>query len=184
MSNLLEALAQRALDQRLEPDGGDWSQQMSAPPAQWLRWAMLRDAATLLSTLRIPAFVTFAQRMRAQPGVITDIHFDASQFYFLKLAMVVASHRLVRMPEYGPVWNGIQAQRLEIRQVADALERAGRGEDAQAWRRRMPPVLRREDARKGRREREEATAVLPGPAHPNATPPVPVPEQRTGGIRP
>jgi hypothetical protein len=183
MQSILEALSQRALEQRLEADGGDWSRQMQEPPVQWLRWAMLRDASTLLSNLRIPAFVSFAQRMRAQTGKIPDVHLDAAQFYFLKLAIVVASHRLIRLPEYGPLWNGLQAQRLEMRRVIEALEKSGRSEEAQAWKQRMPAALRREDALKDRQVHPDAAVVkTPGTAHPGAT--VPATERTTGSVRP
>lgn len=158
MAHLLEDLAQRAIQQRLEEDGGDWSAQMASEPAHWLRWAIMRDAATILSALRIPRFEAFQQQMRARTGAIPDVSFTPAEFYFVKLATVLASHHLLRMPEYGVNWNSVQAQRMEIRQRVEALDQSGRHDQAHALRAQMPKALRREDALKERKALEDVSA--------------------------
>lgn len=155
----MEALAQRAINQRLEEDGGDWSAQNHSEPARWMKWAIMRDAATILSTLQIPAFKEFQHQLRASNGEIPEVTFTPAEFYFLKLATVLASHHLLRLPEFGVNWNSVQAQRMEIRQRVEVLEKSGKPEEAAKLKAQMPRALRRADARNERKEKEKATEV-------------------------
>lgn len=184
----LQQLARNALQQRLDDSEGHPSTPMASEPVQWLLWAMLRDTANMLSVLQIPAFVALRDRLRAAPGErapIPDMTFTPPEQYFLKLAMVVASHHLVRLPEYGAVWNSVQAQRMEIRQLVERLEAQGHHDRADQLRKKMPPALRRADMVDERKQREAEESVRQHPGLPSAgqTPPPPVTIPSSGGVR-
>lgn len=193
MSTDTRTLSNRALQQRLDGGGYDWSKEMARPEVDWLRWAIVRDAAKILSVLRLPAFQKLREETR-RLGSMPQVEFDPVERHFLKLAMVLATQYLVRLPEYGPLWNGIQARRGEMRVEADALEQAGQKAAADRLRAQMPASLRRADVeqRRKRKEEETATPVMPGIAPqpgPSAAPqgaPVSSPAQRdphSGGLR-
>jgi hypothetical protein len=176
-----DTLGNRALQQRLDDTGYDWSAEMDRPEIDWLRWAIVRDAARLLRVLPMPAFAELHQHSRS-PGIRPVIEMDPVEQHFLKLAMVVATQRLVRLPEYGPLWNSVQAQRSELRSQADALEKAGQKDAADRLRRQMPASLRRADVVERRKEKESTPAPAPMPQTP--VPPPTVPEVHGGGFRP
>jgi hypothetical protein len=181
MSTDTRTLSSRALQQRLDDSGYDWTEEMARPEVDWLRWAIVRDAAKILSVLRLPAFQKLREETRSR-GAMPQVEFDPVERHFLKLAMVLATQYLVRLPEYGPLWNGIQARRGELRAEADALDRAGQKAAADRLRAQMPAALRRADVaqRRKRKEEETATPVTP-PSSPSAAPnagPVAYPPQR------
>lgn len=169
-----QAFCQRALQLRLDDAGYDWSAEMEQPDVHWLRWAIVRDAATLLEGLRLPIFRDLHAQTR-RPGSMPVVLFDAVERHFLKLALVVATQRLVRLPEFGPQWNGRQARRMEIRSQIATLERAGQKDAADTLRKQLPVALRRAEIEERRIRKEDHSP------RPVGAPPSLVTEPLAGG---
>lgn len=185
----LSEWSQCAVRQRLQDAPYDWQDEQESTEAKWLTWAVARDAANLLGRLRLPNFVAFRDQMRAsspESDLSVPDFADDTERFFLKAALVLAARQLLRMPEYGPAWNAVQAQRLEVRAQAEWLEKHGQADAARKLLlEKMPKALRRSaiEARRKSREEEVTTPQATPPPIVPATQPPQEPETR-GGIRP
>lgn len=190
MEPTVQEWSQRALRQRLQDAPYDWKDEQDSPESQWLSWAIVRDAAKLLSKLRVPNYLAFQKQMRGTaPGsTLQQPDFDAAETFFLKVAMVIATQRLVRMPEYGPIWNSLQAQRLEIRQQVEWLEQHGQKDAARQMLEKMPKAVTRAAIAQRRKLRDDEAekVAAPTPEVTPATTQAPPAQQREsgGGMRP
>jgi hypothetical protein len=95
----------------------------------------------------------------------------------MRFAMAYVVHQLVRIPDMGPVWNAIQAQRRDAKVLAARLEQQGRHAEAVQVMKSAPQQPLREEDRK---------PAVPAPQHPTAaivqSAPPSAPEQTTAPL--
>ncbi len=172
----LDALAKRMLHKRLAESSHDWTSDANTPEAHWLRWATVMNATRMLRSFPFPAIADLRRACRnggPERGV-PEVDLSEGERLLMRFAMAYAVHQLVRIPDMGPVWNAVQAQRRDAKMLAARLEQQGRHAEAVQMMKSAPQQPLREEERK---------PAVPTPQHPTAaivqSAPPSAPEQTT-----
>ncbi|WP_163058907.1 MULTISPECIES: hypothetical protein [Acidithiobacillus] len=175
----LDALAERMLHKRLAESSYDWTSDADTPEARWLRWATVMNATRMLRSFPFPAIANLRRACRnggPERGV-PEVDLSEGERLLMRFAMAYAMHQLIRIPDMGPVWNAIQAQRRDAKILAARLEQQGRHAEAVQVMNSAPQQPLREEDRK---------PAVPTPRHPTAaivqSAPPSAPEQTTAPL--
>ena len=157
----LDALAGRMLQKRLAESSHDWTSDADTPEVRWLRWATVMNATRMLRSFPFPAIADLRRACRnggAERGA-PEVDLGEGERLLMRFAMAYVVHQLVRIPDMGPVWNAIQAQRRDAKVLAARLEQQGRHAEAVQVMKSAPQQPLREEDRK---------SAVPAPQHPTA----------------
>ena len=164
----LDALAKRMLHKRLAESSHDWTSDANTPEAHWLRWATVMNATRMLRSFPFPAIADLRRACRnggAERGV-PEVDLSEGERLLMRFAMAYAVHQLVRIPDMGPVWNAVQAQRRDAKMLAARLEQQGRHAEAVQMMKSAPQQpLREEDRKPAAPTPQHPTAALAQPTH-------------------
>jgi hypothetical protein len=164
----LDALAGRMLQKRLAESPYDWTPDADTPEVRWLRWATVMNATRILRTFPFPAIADLRRACRnggPERGV-PEGDMSEGERLLMRFAMAYAVHQLVRIPDMGPVWNAVQAQRRDAKVLAARLEQQGRHAEAARVMKSAPQQpLREEDRKPAAPVPQQPTAAVVQPTH-------------------